>query len=249
MSLKIKIDTAGLAAQFKEFALEVEQDIKKGVANLATITHAKVAEMASEELRSTRQPFLDNLGFEEIADGVWVVSVDEKAMFIEEGLNQGFDMKPGLLKNGKTSKKGYKYRVVPFEHSKAPSQLTESAQAIVSQIRSNLKKEKVPFKKIEKNPDGSPRLGKLHTLNWKSSIPGKGNTPVLKGVNIYQTLTKTGNVRRDILTFRTVTGDPIQADKWKHPGLTGKKFLDRAFTWALKEWEERILPEIMNKWK
>lgn len=249
MSLKIKIDASAIAAQVKEFALEVEQEIKKGVANLATITHAKVVEMASTELHSTRKNFIDSLGFEEIADGVWVVSLDERAMFTEEGLDKGFDMKPGLLKRGKISKKGYKYRVVPFEHSKAPSQLTSSAQNIVSEIRSKLKKANVPFKTIEKNADGSPRLGKLHTFNWKSSIPGKGNTPALKGVNIYQTITKTGNVRRDILTFRTVTGAPAQADKWKHPGLTGKKFLDRAADWAMKEWEDKVLPEIMGKWK
>lgn len=248
MSLKIKIDASAIAAQFKEFASEVEQQIKKSVANLATITHAKVAELASGELRSTRKSFLDNLGFEEISDGVWVVSVDEKALFIEEGLDQGFDMKPGLLRNGKISKKGYKYRVVPFEHSKAPSQLSTSAQAIVSQIKANLKKENVPFKKIETNPDGSVREGKLHTFNWKSKKPGRGNTPVLKGVNIYQTV-KNGNVRRDIITFRTVTNSPSQVDKWKHPGLSGKKFLDRAYDWALKEWENKILPEIMGKWK
>ena len=56
-NLKIKIDTAAIAAQFKELALEVEQDLQKGVANLAAITHAKVAEMAGEELKTSRKTF------------------------------------------------------------------------------------------------------------------------------------------------------------------------------------------------
>lgn len=252
MSLKIKIDTASIAAQFKEIALELEQDLQRGVANLAAITHAKVAEMASSELKSSRKTFMDNLGFEEVAPGVWVVSVDEDALWIEEGLDPDKDMKPELLKGAtKTSKDGFKYRAIPFEHSKAPSQLTGYAQNIVARIRANLKKEGVPFKKIEKNPNGSPKLGKLHSfdfVNKNERPPGKGNTPILKGVSIYQTLTKTGNVRRDILTFRTVSGSPASAGKWHHPGFTAKQYLDKASEWALKEWEDKILPEILSKY-
>jgi hypothetical protein len=249
MDIKIKIDAAALASQFKEIASVIEKDIKQGVANLATITHAKVVEMASTELKSTRKTFLDGLGFEEVADGVWVVGISENALFVEEGLEPNFDMKPGLLADGKTSKSGQKYRVVPLDHSKPPSQMTNAAQSIVSQIRDNLKKEKVPFKKIETNKDGSPKLGRLHSFSWPSNVPGKGNTPSLKGVSIYQTLTKTGNVRRDIMTFRTVTSGPSGEGKWLHPGLEGKKFLDRAAEWAEKEFYDKILPEILARYE
>jgi hypothetical protein len=247
MDLKIKIDAAGLAAQFKEIAASVEQDIKHGVANLATITHAKVIEMASNELHSTRERFLNNLGFEEIAEGVWVVGIDESALFVEEGLEPNFDMKPGLLKDGETSG-GYKYRIVPFEHSKAPSQLTPTTHSILNRIKENLKKEGIPYKKLERGADGKPRLGQLHKFSWPSELPGRGNTPLFKNVHIYQTMTKGGNVRRDILTFRTVSNKPGNEDKWLHPGLSGKKFLDRAAEWAEKEFYDKILPEILEKY-
>ena len=253
MALKIKIDTAGIAKQFKDLALEVEQDLNKGVANLAAITHAKVAELASSELKSSRKTLSDNLGFEEIIPGVWVVSIDQDALWIEEGISPNQDMKPDLLKNARNiSKDGYKYRAIPFDYGKAPSQLTGYAQNVVSRIRANLKKEGVPFKKIEKfeagPKKGQPRTGKLHTFDWGGEIPGKGNTPILKGVSIYQTVTKTGNVRRDILTFRTVSGGPSSHGKWIHPGFEAKKFLDRAAEWATKEWEDKILPEILSKY-
>lgn len=247
MPLEIKIDAAALAKEFDEFAKEVEADLKKGVANLAAITHAKVAEMASSELKSSREDYINTLGFEEIAEGIWIVGLGKEAMWIEEGLAPNFDMKPGLLKNGLTGKNG-KYKIIPFEHSKAPSQLTQNAQALVTELRANLKKEKIPFKTIERNEDGSPKLGKLHTKNFPSDIPGKGNTPALKGVSIYQSI-KDNKVRRDILTFRTVTSGPGSEGKWLHPGLDGKQFLDKAAEWAMKEWETKILPEIMEKWK
>jgi len=249
MSIKINIDAASLAKEFEELASEVEKDIKDSMVNLSTIAHAKIVELASKNLHSTREIFLDNLSSpEQIADGIWVISLDQKALFIEEGLPASFDMKPGLLKNGEVSKKGYKYKVIPFEHGAAPSQMTESAKDIVNKLRVELKKKKIPFKKIEYGADGKPRLGKLHSLNLPSDIPGKGNTPSLQRVSVYQSA-KNGNVRRDIMTFRTVSNNPESGDKWIHPGLEAQKIMDKAADWAEQTFYDQILPEILDKWK
>lgn len=254
MGLIFNIDAAKIAAMFKEFALEVEQDLQKAVANLAAITDAKVKEMAQQELKSSRQPFMDSLGFEEIAPGVWVISVGEEGMWVEEGIESNKDMKPDLLAEGaKTSRSGHRYKVIPFDYGSPPSTQTPSTQMIVSELKSKLKKENIPFKKIERNADGSPKVGKLHELDLgnpkgRSGGLGKGNTPALNGLSIYQSITKSGNVRRDIMTFRTVSSGPGSAGKWHHPGLEAKKFLDRAVEWAAKEWEEKILPEVLKKW-
>ena len=56
-------------------------------------------------------------------------------------------------------------------------------------------------------------------------------------------------MKRDILTFRTVSSGPASAGKWHHPGMDGKKYLDWALEQATKEWENEILPKIMDKWK
>jgi hypothetical protein len=253
--LNFNIDAAAIAEQFKEMKLEVEQDLNKAVANLAAITDAKVKEMASQELKTSRQPFMDSLGFEEIAPGVWIISVDEDGLWIEEGIEPNKDMKPGLLaQNFKTSKDGHRYKAIPFDYGTAPSQQTPSTQMVVSYLKSQLRKEKVPFKKIEKNADGSPKVGKLHEFDFGNPRgtmggPGKGNTPQFKNLSIYQSITKTGNVRRDILTFRTVSSGPGSQGKWHHPGAEPKHFLDRALDFAMKTWEEKILPEIFEKYK
>ena len=250
MALKLNIDASKIAEQFKEFAVEVEQDLQKAVGQLAAMTHAKVVERANEELGSTRKKFMDSLGFEEIAPGVWVISIDEKGLFIEEGIEANHDMKPDLLKEGsKTSKSGNRYKVIPFDYGKPPSQMTGTTQQLVNQIKQSLKQEKVSFKKIERNSDGSPKVGKLHEFNLGGPRLGKGNTPALKGLSIYQSMTKSGNVKRDILTFRTVSSGPASAGKWHHPGMDGKKYLDWALEQATKEWENEILPKIMDKWK
>ena len=248
MPLKIKIDADAIASQFGSFKLEVEKDIRKAVGDLAAITHAKVSENAQGELKSSRKIYMDNLGYEEVASGIWVVHLGEPALWIEEGIEPNKDMKPDLLKNAKTSKtRGTRYKIIPFQYGKAPSQNTPYTQGVISQIKQKLRKEKVPFKKIEYNKDGSPRTGKLHEFDFGGERPGRGNTPVMKGLSIYQSVVG-GRVRRDILTFRTVSSGPGSQGKWIHPGFRGKKYMDAAAEWAMNEWESKILPEIMQKW-
>jgi hypothetical protein len=246
--LKIQIDTAKLAEKFKEFLYEIEQDIRKAVGDLAAVTHAKVAELAQNELKTTRKIYMDNLGYEEVAPGVWIVYLDEKALWIEDGIPDDTDMKPGLLKNAKSGKNGTQYKVIPFRYDKPNSQNAPYTQTVVNQIKSKLKQEKISFKKIELDEHGSPKLGKLHEFDFGGDKPGKGNTSVMKGLSIYQNMGKNGKVRRDILTFRTVSSGPASAGKWIHPGLPAKMYMDKATDWALSEWENKILPEILNKW-
>lgn len=247
MGLKFNIDVGQIAEAFKEMAEEVQQDLEKGMANLAAMTDAKTKELAQAELHSSRQKYMDNLTLEEVQPGVWVVALDQPALFIEEGLQPNTDMKPGLLKNAKVAKDGTRYKVIPFDHGKGPSQMTPYARDIVTQIKRKLKADNIPFKKIEHNEDGSPKRGLIHSKNYGGDIPGKGNTPAMDGLSIYQSVTKTGNVRRDIMTFRTVTDK--QGDKWIHPGLEAKKYMDQALEWAIKEWEDKILPEILKKYE
>lgn len=247
--LKFNIDAAEIAAMFKELAMEVQQDLEKGVQNLAAMTDAKTKEMAQAGLKTSRETYIENLTMEEVAPGVWVVSLDEPALWIEEGLPE-HDMKKNLLKNAKQGKNGISYKVIPFHYGSAPTKLTDFAQKVVKDIRRELKQDNIPFKTIEKTPEGSPKIGILHRKDYGGEIPGKGNTPVMDGLAISQRLDpNTGNVRRDILTFRTVSSGPGSANKWMHPGTDPKKFMDKAFEWAIKEWEDKILPDILKKYE
>lgn len=241
MGLKFQIDTDSIAAQFKEFSAEVKADMKKAIDNLVTLTRTRIVEQAQKELHSSRDTYLANLSnAEEISPGVWVISLDQPALWIEEGIEKNKDMKPDLLK-------GKPYRIIPFRYDKPKSQNTVFTQNLISQIKQELRKVKIPYKKIEYNENGSPRLGKLHEINIKSSIPGKGNTPALHGLSIYQH-EKAGKVKREILTFRTVTSGPSSTGKWIYPGLDAKKFMDKALAMAIVDFEQSILPEIMKKW-
>jgi len=251
--LKFKIDVDSLSKQLKEYAMEAAHDMRTGFANLAAVTHAHIVDMAQQELHSTRKQFLDNLTFEEIMPGVWVVSVLEEGLFIEEGIPPGTDMKTDkwLLKNAKMGKNG-KYKIIPFKWTEARGQMTDKTKEQVDELKKILKAQKVSFKKLERNAKGDPRLGVLHDFNFGGKKPGKGNTPIFDRVQIRQIQIKnerTGlmKTKREITTFRTVSEN--QTGKWIHPGLKGKKYLDIAQEWAIRTWENEILPEILNKYK
>lgn len=269
--LKININVEAIAAQFKEYAAEMERSLNEGVKALAAQTHAHVAEEAAQTLKSSLKTFQDNLGFEEVSPGVWVVSIAEDALWIEEGIEPGKDMKPDLLKNAMAGKSG-RYQVIPFDPKKNPAagvgvgpmptgpkqnqatinqQLKDGLKMINKEGRAAAKKDggqwnNVNLRKIEKDENGSPRIGKLHEFDLTSINPtAKAKHPALKGLTIYQSKDDKGNVRRDVLTFRTVS-DNSPADSWRHPGFQAKKFLDEAEMWAMNEWENKILPEILK---
>ncbi len=259
MAFKVQVDAAKIASVFAEWKEAVERDIKKSMGELAAITHAKVKDDASIGLKHSKVvgQYMENLGWEAVSDGVWCVYLKEPALWIEDGIKPGTDMKPGLLK-------GKKYRVIPFRYDKGPTQNSDDTNKVIDNIKSELRQQdiskkdpsfnkngnamsKVPFKNIEYDKNGSPKVGKLHQFDFGGQRPGKGNTPQMNGLSIYQSV-KNGKARRDILTFRTVSSGPASEGKWIHPGFEGKKYLDAAADWALKEWENTILPGIIAKW-
>lgn len=253
--IKLNLDISSLTKYLENFSKDIVKDIKKSIAALANDTQTHIKEDAQNKLHSFREKYLENLSpAEQVDEFLWVITLNNKAEWIEEGRPEPFDMKPGLLKDGKTSKDGHKYRVVPMNQAKTPTQMSPNTagyeQSMVGKVKLELKKQGIPYKKLELDPrTGSPRIGKLHSLDIESFTPGKGNTPQLHGINIYQTKQKDGSVKRSITTFRTVTDKPDQKEKWIHPAVEAKNFFQTAKTWAEKEWESKILPALVEKYK
>lgn len=253
--IKVNLDISALTQYLNNFVKEISHDVKKSIGSLAKDTQTHIKEEAQNKLHSMRERYLESLSpAEQMDEYLWVITLNSKSSWIEEGRPEPYDMKPGLLKDGKTSKDGHKYRVVPMNQGKAPTEMSSGNQGyeqnMVNKVRAELKKKGIPYKKLEIDPrTGSPRIGKLHSLDINSYIPGKGNTPQLHGINIYQTKQKDGSVKRSITTFRTVTDKDDQKDKWIHPPVEAKNFFQEAKTWAEREWEEKILPALMMKYE
>ena len=250
-NLKFHVDVERLSKQFESLKKDVQQDLTKGVENLASMTHAKTLEIAGEELTSLQKMYKDNVEFSNPAPNFWVVTLKEPAMWIEEGRKSGFMEELLNGKSGRTGKNG-KYAIIPFQHNKNPSEQSPKAYDLAKEIQYELKKKGVNWKKIELNEDGSPRLGRLHTFQFDNAraIAQKAThkNPLTKGVSVYQTKQKDGTVRKDIMTFRVISEKHRNEGAWIHPGRKGNKIMDKAFEWAMQTWERDILPSIFEKY-
>lgn len=245
--------------------------MKDAVRKLATATHGHILEEVQNKLHSSRQKYIDALQYEQVDENTWFIKLDPSAFFIEEGLPQG-EMIENLLKTGrpnksklgggpkgqvKTAKDGSRYRVIPFEQNKGPTSQTPKQKSMTDMVKAEMKSRNIPYGKIEKNADGQPKTGLLHSFDvvqrGRGALPpmAKSAAAMLQGVRVYQTkLTdKSGKetVKKGIFTFRVVSSKAMGSGKWVHPGIEAKKFMDEAFEWAQKEWAEKIAPEVYNQ--
>jgi hypothetical protein len=241
--LKLDIDIAEITKEFESIKKEVAEAVQTGAEALANMLHSKINELATDELNTRAKLYKENVTFEEVQKGVWVVTLLQPALWVEEG-QQPYDMKEThLAKNAKVGKDGSRYKAIPFDKAKPPSQQSDSANKVTDQIKTHLKANKIPFRKLELDDKGSPRLGLLHKFSLDSDRPSaRSKSPGLQNVSIYQTKDSTGNVRRDLLTFRVISD---KSNNWQHPGNQPVNLFNKALTWAEKEWENKILPDIL----
>jgi hypothetical protein len=264
MELELKFDISHLLATYEHLASEIEKAAGEAIQRLTVMAHANITEQAQEKLHSLRQLFFSKFPPpEQIDENTWKITIPGDIKFIEDGLNSGFDLLPGFLASPKAKiGKNGKYLVIPFQHNKIPQNTTPTQAILAQTIKAEMTKRKIPHAKIETNPDGSAKLGLLHKFNLKDPTnppnrpsngkpwqPDTTQKPLLWGVRIYQREHKNAqgvtSVKKSVMTFRTAS-EHHSGQKWIHPGLEPQKFLDKAKDWAEKEWEERILPDIMK---
>lgn len=245
---------------------KVRSELRKAAAELAAAVHAHAIELASEKLRSRRPKFLESLSFKQINDDLYVIALDVKADWINDGLKP-FDMKPGMLKSrkAKTAADGSRYLVVPFEHGagKVASTVTPAEKNLIDTLKTHMKKKKIPWGKIEKDSSGNPKLGLLHSFDVDHAPiktkegPGTGKGPIgsvmqgptgiplLQSVRVYQKRRKDGTVKRSIMTFRTVSSKHGDG-RWHHPGLAPENIMNEAAEWGLQQWETVMGPRVVE---
>ncbi len=244
---------------------QLESHLKTAGEALTMATHGHILEEVQQKLHSSRQKYVDALSFSKVGDDTWVISLDYPAMWIEEGIPPNTEMIDWLLgpgrsgkgKNIKTAKDGSRYRSIPLQHNKGPTASTPKQNSLTDMLKSAMKERKIPYGGIEKDSSGKPKVGLLHSFDVKSlkngkTVPlGRSGKSMLQGVRVYQkpVTDKQGNtsVKKAIMTFRTVSTKQKGTGAWVHPGFEAKHFLDEAYEWALKQWSDRIVPDLLDK--
>jgi hypothetical protein len=248
MSLLFEIDIDQIAKELKDTSKQLADDLMAGAEGLALSTHLKVLELSDEKLGSLSEKYKDNVTYESPMRGLWIVTLKEPALFIEDSRRSGFMRELLEGKSARTSKDGSKYAIIPFHHDSKPSQTSHKAQEFANQLKDEFKKRDIPWKNIEMDENGSPRMGVVHRFDVESARPTKNSKfGALHGITVMQNKNAEGGVDRSILTFRTISEKSEQEGSWFNPGREGSKLFDTAGEWCEKEWEEKILPEILSR--
>lgn len=260
----LHLDLSPITELVQELEGQANKALQEGLRDLSAQTYAHIVENVQSKLHTTREKYLKHLHINQDSDGVWVISLDEEAMWIEEGKEPG-SMVEDLLSSpkAKTSQDGGKYLSVPFEHSKKSSSQSGPAKSMTAAIKTELQKQGASWSKLETDSKGQPKLGLVRSFDiMKEPVKkhegpgtGKGKTgqvmqgptgiPLLQGVRVYQH--QMGNkVSKSVVTFRTVSSKMAGTDRWHHPGIEEKKFLDEAMDWAQEQWETKMKDQIFE---
>lgn len=211
----LKLDLSEVVGATKSLSDEIQKKLEVAAKHLSLQAHAHVKEQAAQKLHTRLEQYNENLDFEQLDKGTWAIIVREKGRWIEDGM-EPHSMLDDLLASpkAKRAKDGSKYLVVPFKHNKGPTQQTPAQKEMLSALKQELKAQKIPYGKIERNPDGSPKVGLLHKMDLNKPTqnrPGHGHEgpagrpfaahspggaegptgrPYLWGVRVYQHLKK-----------------------------------------------------------
>jgi hypothetical protein len=246
----------------------------KAAADLALLTQAKVNELAGERLHSRLEMFRKGLSLKQEDSGVWLIHLDEKAAWIEDGM-PAHSLLPDLLNSpkAKTAADGSRYMIIPFANTAGKggaTQTTPVQQGLVAAIKKQLKQEGVSWSRTEVDDQGRPKLGRLHQLKmttpnkphepksghgrggmgWGSvgsPMVGATNIPFLENAAVYQTLNSSGKVERSVMTFRVASSKHEAQGRWQHPGIEPAHILNDAYEFALQELEQHLMPDIIRQ--
>lgn len=190
MDLEITIDASQLGDIAKALDPERTKVVLNGAAKaLAATGKAHVLDLAAERLKSRHHLYAPKVKLDETEEGVFAIILPASAQWIEEGMSE-HEMIAQLLqdkrpevdpddKSGayekrqkqsvKKSKDGSLYRVIPFDQAKPPTQSTAAQNDLRNTLQAYMKKNKIPWKAIERDDSGTPLTGLLHKFDINTS--------------------------------------------------------------------------------
>lgn len=174
MDIHVNLDLSGVFSFVK--ALEgFEAEVRSKVSDLAAQAHLHIKEQVQIKLNTRRAMYDQALSRAvEVAPGIWVITLDASAVWIEEGMPAHSMVDDLLRKNAKTAADGSRYKVIPFAQDKGGKTTTPGQAVLNAALKTELKKRNIGYKSIERNADGSPKTGLLHAFGMKG---GPANIP------------------------------------------------------------------------
>jgi len=301
-AFRFKVDVSAVAEQLEKTRSQVEPLVVQAVETLSIATHAYIINQANTKWAnsnfkrehylgigkegkgahgvSSKDPRIDqtvkNLRWIKIADGIWMVELDERARWLEEGRQEMF-MGDWLLKPGakgvKRAKDGSLYRAIPFKETEGRKPAPGANPILANIVLAHLKANNISPTVIEKNSDGTAKIGIIRKLDIRAAeatgfAPGVlysnprssedsaktgagGMRPLPPHAGIFklqgavQVQRKVGKkVKKETVVFRTISSKHKAENRWMYPAVEAANFFQSAYEHAERQWRDVIVPGI-----
>lgn len=282
MKYRFSINVDEVASQVNKSVADIKERVYSEVEKLSISAHAFIIAKAQAELSGyIRKAFLGddnrNVRWEKVSGQIWAVTIDEKAAWVVDGRPATF-MRWLLYNNpkAKTSKAGDRYAHIPFTNAKlsgsSERNMNDPKAAYESIVKKTMKEAGIPLRKIERNIDGTPKIGVLHKLpieppGTREQFPGMFSIPRtqetarriglpahggifhLKGMLITQRLNQKGKPVREAITIRTISSKhEAEGNRWIMPEVKPFNVLQQAHDHAQEEWS-KVLEAIKREYQ
>jgi hypothetical protein len=252
----IDIEIEGnLESDFNNIKNNIQKDINDSTKVIGAAILKKAEDLAQQHLPGKlANMYKTSLKLEQISENMVVLELDEKMLWLDKGRKSGF--MDELLKSGaKTSKDGFKYRVIPMK-SQEKSQNTPTTsfgENLVSDLKNFLKNKNIKTEKnnnLELDSKGSPRIGRVHSFDIKNIRDKKQISDNIKRISVFQNKNpKSGKIEKSIMAFRVISEKHKEKGKWFHPGTPSVKILEKVFKYSEQLWQTEIFPAIKAKYE
>jgi len=262
---KCEVDLSDLANLGTDVQAKVKVLAEQAQHDLGAATFVRIKQIAHEKLHTRYTMFTDKFSIDE-KDGEVILTLEASAVWIDEGLKPNY-LLDALLKSpkAKTAADGSTYVVVPFinKPGMGPTNTTPYNMDLLEAVKGEMKKNKLPWAKAQRDAQGRPLWGKVAELsNIKTPLkthegPGMGQggigderqsrnkIPYLKGAAVYQHEGPGGKIQRSVITYRTASSN--HPENFQHPGLPATNIIEDGYDWAMNELETSILPKLIQK--
>lgn len=246
----------------------ISDTLYQQVNGLVASTRAFIIKKANDELSGWKRKYFlgengENVKLEMPTRGIWMIELDPKVQWIEEGRDSVF-MEWLLTNNAKakTAKDGSRYAHIPFTQKRGAGGARENKDSLMNKlINEALRKSSISLKKVEYGSDGKPLSGTLHKLNipapgGPSQFPAlfskarsqseasatglKAHSGIfkLKGATVTQKPgDRKGSTQRDVTTFRTISSKHKMEGRWFYPKVEPFNSIKEAYEYAQEQWE------------
>jgi len=263
--LHINLDLAPLL-DLKNLKPVAQKALRNAADSLIIMTKNHIVEEAQQKLHSRLGMYIEGLSSFKADKDTWIISLDASVAWVDDGLEAHSQLDDLLASpKAKRSKSGSKYISVPFQINKKQADMTPAQKALFAAVKKELASVGVKMNQVETNAKGMPRIGLVRSLDinnapvkqWDDqpgaghgpvgeAFQGKTGTPFLKGIRVYQKEAG-GKIQRNIMTFRTASSTQQGKGMWDHPGVKGVHLFEEAHNWALSQWSEKIVPQLLSE--